>query len=68
VGVWINAPDGSVISLADSEGGTFVAKANDNGVASWTATLASGTPPGFYTMVAQGIDSGILHTIPFEIQ
>lgn len=68
VGVWINNPDGSVSEIVDANGDVFVLNANDNGRADWFVTIAPDTPPGFYGMVAQGVDSGVTVVIPFEVE
>ncbi len=67
VGVWINAPDGSVFSVLDGDGDVLALFANDEGRADWTVTSPSDAPPGFYSMVANGLDSGYEVVIPFEI-
>lgn len=68
VGVWINNPDGSVSSIRDIEGEIFIVYADDEGRARWIVAISPEAQPGFYQLVARGIDSGITHVIPFQVQ
>ncbi len=67
VGVWINAPDGSILSVFDENGDVLSLFANEDGRVDWSVTSPSEAPPGFYSMVATGLDSGNEVAIPFEI-
>ncbi len=67
VGFWINAPDGRILEVVDSDGDVLVEYASSDGGVYWNVVVSANEPDGLYTMVAQGIDSGFGWTIPFEI-
>jgi hypothetical protein len=68
VGIWINNPDGSVSRVLNEDGEDALVFADKDGIAAWVVTMSEGSPPGFYSMVAFGVDSGISHVIPYEIR
>lgn len=68
VGVWINAPDGSILRVVRPDGRELAFEADDDGRAEWSVTLGQNAQPGFYTMVIQGVDSGFQREIPFQVQ
>lgn len=63
VDVWLNVPDGQVIDADVSE----LYEASPTGRADWRWTAPDGAVPGWWQMVAQGRDSGVVHVIHFEI-
>lgn len=65
VGVWTNNPDGSVSGIVDEEGNTFALFADRNGRADWFVVVVD--EPGFYQMVAYGVESGRQVVIPFRV-
>ncbi len=65
VGVWTNNPDGSVSSIVDEDGNVLRLFANSNGRADWFVLVVD--EPGFYQMVAYGVESGRQVVIPFQL-
>lgn len=68
VGVWINAPDGSIFRIVRPNGQELVFEADDDGRAEWSVTMSESAPSGFYTMVIRGVDSGLERVIPFQVE
>jgi hypothetical protein len=64
VGYWVNAPNGEIIS--DDEG--YTSRANRDGRADWRWASRDTATPGFYSMVARGVESGVERVIAFEIR
>jgi hypothetical protein len=63
VGVWLNAPDGRVLSV-DTEN---LRRATRDGRTNWFWTAPENVRPGAYQMVARGLTTGVQHVIPFEV-
>jgi hypothetical protein len=75
VAYWINTPSGAIISQGpddgdddDSDKGSYLTKANRDGVLNWEWTAPVDAAPGSYVMVARGLKSGYEVTIPFEVR
>lgn len=64
VGVWLNAPDGSVMDADVEE----LDSANEDGRADWFWTAPTNAQPGMWQMVARGADSEVQSVISFEIR
>jgi hypothetical protein len=62
VGYWFNAPDGSVYSNKYE----YAAYAYDSSI-DWRWQVPYDAPPGMWTAVAQGEESGLQQIIPFEV-
>ncbi len=68
VGVWVNNPDGTVSDIVDVDGDVVLVFSNSDGRADWSVFIDTGSPTGFYQMVALGVDSGVQVVIPFEVR
>jgi hypothetical protein len=68
IGVWANAPDGTVIEIRDQFGRALSLFANVDGEARWVYMPPADFAPGPYTMVAQGTASNTQHIISFTIE
>jgi hypothetical protein len=62
VGLWLNAPDGSVVSIA--ERGVYAYR----GRADWTWRAPGGAMRGRWQMVARGEESGVERVLVFEVR
>lgn len=65
IGIWTNNADGTVSEILDENGEVFTPFADEDGLALWSVFVED--VPGFYEMVAVGVDSGVQVVIPFEI-
>lgn len=72
--IWINTPDGKVlegpkppVDDPDHSSGRRNARADGQGTAQWDWTAPNDAIAGTWEMVARGVDSRILRTIPFTI-
>lgn len=67
ISFWINAPDGSVLSVYDQDNNFLVLSADNDGRIEWSVASPTSAPAGFYSMVAHGNNSGHEVIIPFQI-
>lgn len=63
VAVWLNAPDGRVLTVETES----LRSATREGRANWFWTAPEGTPNGTYQMVARGVLSGVERVITFQL-
>lgn len=64
VGIWLNAPDGSVVEIELDR----VLRANRDGRADWSVDMPTGAPTGWWQLIAHGTKSGVEYAIPFELR
>jgi hypothetical protein len=63
VAVWMNTPDGRVVTIEAES----LRRATREGRVNWFWSAPEGTQPGFYQMVARGVLSGVERVVTFQI-